>query len=348
VIEHDRADSGRRGVCDRSQVSAPATGIPVSEPEAGAQRGDRVKLGWALALGVATIVAIVVLIQRLEAMDLVSRLRGAEPGWVAVTLAVSVLPVLGNTVSLLALTPGRLPFWRTVTVQLATSFVNLVTPASAGGLALNVRYLHRRGIAVTAAAAVVGLVQTTAVLVTAVLLLVLLAASGRFADAGSHVPWPALLIVAALALLLGIALRLWTPGRTWLTRNVLVHVRNAWPQLRATLSTPHRLAAAVTGHLIVTMAFAGALGAAVAAFGGSTSFVVLTSVVVGSSAAAGAVPVPGGIGAAEAALVAGLVTTGLDAPTALSAALLYRLVTFWARVPIGWVALLLLRRRGAV
>ena len=334
-------------MCDRSEVSAPATGAPISGPE-GAQRRDRAKLGWALALGVATIVAIVVLIQRLEAMNLVSRLRGAEPGWVAVTVAVSVLPVLGNAISLVALTPGRLPFWRTVTVQLATSFVNLVTPASAGGLALNVRYLHRRGLAVTAAAAVVGIVQTTAVLVTAVLLLCLLTASGRFGDFGGHVPWPTLLIVAALALVLGVALRLWQPGRTWLARNVLVHVRKAWPQLRATLATPHRLAAAICGHLIVTLAFAGTLGAAVAAFDGSTSFVLLASVVVGSSAAAGAVPVPGGIGAAEAALIAGLVTAGVDAPTALSATLLYRLMTFWARVPVGWLALLVLRRRGAV
>jgi uncharacterized membrane protein YbhN (UPF0104 family) len=335
-------------VCDRSEVSAPATGTPISEPEAATQRGDRGKLGWALALGVATIVALVVLVQRLEAMDLVSRVRGAAPGWVALALAVSVLPVIGNAISLVALTPGRLPFWRTVAVQLATSFVNLVTPASAGGLALNVRYLHRRGLAVTAAAAVVGLVQTTAVLVTAVLLLCLLAASGHFTDFGGHVPWLPLLIIAALSLALGIVMRLWEPGRSWLARNVLAHARKAWPQLRATLATPHRLAAAVTGHLIVTLAFAGTLGAAVAAFDGSTSFVLLASVVVGSSAAAGAVPVPGGIGAAEAALVAGLVTAGLDAPTALSAALLYRLVTFWARVPVGWVALLLLRRHGAV
>jgi uncharacterized membrane protein YbhN (UPF0104 family) len=38
----------------------------------------------------------------------------------------------------------------------------------------------------------------------------------------------------------------------------------------------------------------------------------------------------------------------VDPATALSAALLHRLVTFWARVPLGWVLLLLLRRSGDV
>lgn len=335
-------------MCDGIEVSAPVTGTAASGSEATAQRGNRAKLGWRLVLGVATVVAIIVLVRRLEAVDLFSRLRAAEPGWVALTVAISVLPVLGSAVSLVALSPGRLPFWRTVGVQLATSFVNVVTPASAGGLALNVRYLHRRGLAVAAAAAVVGIVQTTSILVTAVLLVGLLLASGRFIDFGNLIPWPVLLVVVALALVLGIVLRLWKPARAWLARNVLTHLRGAWQQLRVTLADPNRLAAAVTGHLIVTLGFAGTLGAAVAAFNGSASLVVLTSVVVGSSAAAGAVPVPGGIGAAEAALLAGLVTGGVDAPTALSAALLYRLVTFWARVPVGWVALLVLRRNGEV
>ena len=306
-------------------------------------------LGWRLLLGTLTVLAVVVLARRLGAADLGTRLRAADLGWVAVTVGLSVLPVIGATISLIALTPGRLPFWRTLTVQLATSFVNLVTPASAGGLALNMRYLNRRGVPTASAVAVIGIVQSTAVLVTAVLVVGLLPAVGRNVDLPGPPPWPAVLIALAVLLVIATALHFWLPGRTWVIRNVFRPARKAWPQLRATLADPGRIAAAVAGHLTVTAGFTGTLAAAVAAFGGSGSLLLLALVVVGSSAVAGAVPVPGGIGAAEASLLAGLVTVvGIDAPTALSAVLLYRLVTFWSRVPIGWVALLRLRAQGDV
>jgi uncharacterized membrane protein YbhN (UPF0104 family) len=326
-----------------------ATAASPADDADGEPPGRRWALGWHLLLAVATIIAVVVLARRLEAADLGSRLRAARPGWVALCVGLSMLPVIGSTVALVALTPGRLPLRRTATVQLATSFVNVVTPASAGGLALNMRYLHRRRVPGAVAVTVVGIVQTTSVLVTAILVLGLVLVSGSVERFGGHIPWPALAIAVAVALVAGLVLRVWKQGRAWVSRNVLGPVRQAWPQLRATLANPRRAAAAVAGHLTVTLGFAGTLGAAVHSFGGSASLLRLTLVVVGSSAVSGAVPVPGGIGAAEAALLTGLVTVvHADASTALSAVLLYRLVTFWARVPVGWLALLLLRRNGDV
>jgi len=321
---------------------------PDREPDVGAPR-DRRALGWHLLLTVATVVAVVVLARRLEAADLGHRLRAAQPGWVVLGVGLSMLPVVGSTVALIALTPGRLPFWRTVAVQLATSFVNVITPASAGGLALNMRYLHRRHVPLAVAVAAVGLVQTTSILVTAIFVAGLVLFSGSVARFGGHVPWSALIVVALVAVVAAIVLRVWRPGRVWLARKVVKPAREAWPQLRATLADPARAATAIAAHLTVTLGFAGTLGAAVYAFDGSASLLRLTLVVVGSSAVSGAVPVPGGIGAAEAALLTGLVTVvHVDATSALSAVLLYRVVTFWARVPIGWIALLLLRRNGDV
>ena len=43
--------------------------------------------------------------------------------------------------------PERLPFVPTLAAQLASSFVNRVTPAKVGGMALNVRYLQKAGCA---------------------------------------------------------------------------------------------------------------------------------------------------------------------------------------------------------
>ena len=66
------------------------------------------------------------------------------------------------------------------------------------------------------------------------------------------------------------------------------------------------------------------------------------------SAIGSLVPTPGGLGAIEAALSAGLTAAGMPARSAVSAVLLYRLLTFWLPVPIGWLALKYLERRQAL
>ena len=63
---------------------------------------------------------------------------------------------------------------------------------------------------------------------------------------------------------------------------------------------------------------------------------------------ASVVPTPGGLGAVEAALSAGLTAAGLAGTTAVSAVLLFRTLTFWLPVAVGWVALHNLQRRDII
>jgi uncharacterized membrane protein YbhN (UPF0104 family) len=49
-------------------------------------------------------------------------------------------------------------------------------------------------------------------------------------------------------------------------------------------------------------------------------------------------PTPGGIGGAEAALTAGLVASGQSAADSLAAALLFRAVTYWLPMVLGYAA----------
>ncbi|WP_308510004.1 lysylphosphatidylglycerol synthase domain-containing protein, partial [uncultured Varibaculum sp.] len=60
------------------------------------------------------------------------------------------------------------------------------------------------------------------------------------------------------------------------------------------------------------------------------------------------IPTPGGLGPVEAALTAGLQVAGVPGAIALSGALLYRLLTFWMRAPIGWLAMRYLQRRDVL
>ena len=66
------------------------------------------------------------------------------------------------------------------------------------------------------------------------------------------------------------------------------------------------------------------------------------------NAAGSVVPTPGGIGSIDVAMIAGLTAVGVGPGVAVSATVVFRVVTFWVQIPLGWVALRHLMRRGAV
>jgi undecaprenyl-diphosphatase len=73
----------------------------------------------------------------------------------------------------------RLPFWPTVLTQGASSFINRVSPANVGGMALNVRYLQKTGVEPSAGVAAVGVNALAGAIVHVVLLVIFLGWAGR-------------------------------------------------------------------------------------------------------------------------------------------------------------------------
>ena len=57
-------------------------------------------------------------------------------------------------------------------------------------------------------------------------------------------------------------------------------------------------------------------------------------------------PAPGGVGAAEAALTAGLVAMGIDSATAFAIAVTHRLCTYYLPPIWGYLSLRWLNRKG--
>ncbi len=72
------------------------------------------------------------------------------------------------------------------------------------------------------------------------------------------------------------------------------------------------------------------------------------AVYLGASALASVAPSPGGLGAIEAALVAGLTGVGMESGPAVSAVLTYRLATYWLPVLPGWLSRHILQKREYV
>jgi uncharacterized protein (TIRG00374 family) len=106
--------------------------------------------------------------------------------------------------------------------------------------------------------------------------------------------------------------------------------------LRELAFEPKRLAIIVLGVATTTLGAALALWSSLQAFGGGTSFVAVTVVTMVGGTLASAAPTPGGIGAVEAALIGGLAAFGVSPAVAVPSVLLYRVLTCWLPVVVGW------------
>ena len=95
----------------------------------------------------------------------------------------------------------------------------------------------------------------------------------------------------------------------------------------------------------MNIGFIGAFWASMRAVGVELPLSSATVVYLTANSLGSVVPSPGGIGAVEAALTAGLQVAGVPLGAALPVAVVYRVVTFYGRVPLGWVALNFMQKR---
>lgn len=157
-----------------------------------------------------------------------------------------------------------------------------------------------------------------------------------------------LLILAVIVAVTGLVLAT-RSGWRLASDKLIPGLRSAAASLRMVARRSSKMIVLVGGSALVTLAYIGALVASVEAFGGGPGFVLIGAVYMGAAALASVAPTPGGgLGAIEAALVAGLTGVGMSSGLAVSAVLLYRLATYWLPVAPGWVSLRLLQRRDYV
>ncbi len=293
---------------------------------------------------VASVAAIYLLAGELASASLTDVLRSADWRWGAVALALSAATYAGAALSLSGFVAERLNFVRTLLVQLAGSFVTLVTPAAVGGAALNVRYLQRRKIPPPVAVASVGVSQVVAFVLHIVALIVFAAIAGTGTKSPITPPTWAYFVVLGLVVLAGAVLAV-PAGRRLVRARVSPAFGQVLPRLLEVAQHPRKLGEGIGGALLLSLAYILCLAACVAAFGRSVPFAKIGFVYLTGSALGSIIPTPGGLGAVEAALTAGLTAAGVPGAVAVSAVLLFRLLTFWLPVPFGWAAMNFLERK---
>jgi undecaprenyl-diphosphatase len=336
------------GRCDglladtRSAAASGVDGPPLA-------RLQRVRPRTLLAIAAAAGAFYIVLPQLAQVGSSWHALQSAHWAWLPVIIGSSAVTYLASAAALIGAVPGRVPFWPATLTQAASSFVNRISPANIGGMALNARFLQKNGVSPSAGVAAVGVNALMGAVAHLILLVIFFTlASHRMAQAFRLPPASKLLLaLAVVAALAGVVLAS-RRGRRFAVTRLWPGVKSAAASLRTVAASPVKLTLLTGGSALITLAYIGGLAASVQAFGGRAGITEIGAVYLGAAVIAAASPTPGGLGAIEAALVAGLTGIGVPPGPAVSAVLVYRLATYWLPVLPGWLCLRLLQKRQYV
>ena len=295
-------------------------------------------------MAVVALVAVWTLLAQLDFQQVSAAVSQANIWWMLAALAFSVATYVGAGLTLVAFSPERLSLWRSTEVHLASAVVSLVAPAGVGGAAINLRFLNRKGVPTAVGVATVALVQVVQFIVTVVLLVVLAAMTGQ--STGLTLPSGWVLVAAGAIVVVAAVILVIPQARTWAWAKIEPTYRQVWPRLVWVMSNPMRLALGVGGALMLSLSYILSFSASLWSFGYTVPFAVLAITYLASNTVGSIVPSPGGIGPVELALTAGLVAAGVPYGVALSTAIVYRLVTFWIPIPVGWLSLQRLQKVG--
>lgn len=264
-------------------------------------------------------------------------LGSANWWWALLGLAVSALTYVGAAAGLWACASGMVSFRNLVIMQFANTFAATTTPAGVGGLALSTRFLQKAGLGTVRATAAVAVQQAVQVITHVALLIIFSVAAGASADLSHFVPKLTLVYLIGGVALGVVGAFLFVPKlRGWLDTAVRPKINEVGTDLVELVREPKRFALIVLGCAGTTLGMALTLWASIEAFGGGTTFVTVTVVTMVGGTLASAAPTPGGVGAVEAALIGGLAAFGVPTAIAVPAVLLYRVLTVWLPVFVGW------------
>lgn len=337
----------------RAAVSE-ATGV--EEPPL--EKLQRVTLGSVFMLAVLAFLAWTVIsaVAGIGISTLAQEFTGAHWGWVLTAILIAPFIQVGQAIATLGASTAKLRFLPVLGLQYAIGFLGLAVPGSAAKIALTVRHLQLVGSNPTAAVAIsvintlAGLLVQVLVIVVTLLtgLVVLTPASPSTGTASSvggalaSVNWTLIAVIFLALVVLAVLLVLVVPK---VRRFVQERAADSLDALKV-LRSPTKLLVILLGSVLWNVIAAVALGASLRAFDQTATFAELILINTLVSLFAGLMPIPGNIGVSEAALTAGLTAVGVPQSAALSAAIVYRIATFYVPPAYGAVALKSMRRRG--
>jgi uncharacterized membrane protein YbhN (UPF0104 family)/tRNA A-37 threonylcarbamoyl transferase component Bud32 len=311
----------------KEQVTA-ATGVDVFEPV----ELRRVK-PITIAMVIGLLFAVWVIIGQIGSLRaLFETLADADFAWVLVCALLTQSTQVAYACTTIGSVEEKVPVGPAVLMQYAVAFTNLVLPTGAASTVMNIRFLQKQGCSIgvaTASGLLCGLSGTVSQFILFFVTLWVVAPTGDLGDVGGSgnddgKVWLLVVLVAAVAIGVVTAVprfRRFTRTKVW---PQIVHgSRDLWH----VVTTPRQLVLVLGGSFGAPLLNSLALGAALAAYGAHLSYGQLVLTVTGSGFVSSLVPVPGGIGVAEATLIAMLTAFGIPPEAASAAVVTYRLFT---------------------
>jgi uncharacterized membrane protein YbhN (UPF0104 family) len=319
-----------------------------------------------LAKSAVVVLVVYTLVSMFAGVDLtevVTELRNANYWLLLLALLLAPLVQPGLSFATLGATVQKLPYLPVLMLQYAIQFIAVVLPATAARVAVEIRFFERLGVP-SGRAVTMGMIDGFSGFVVQVLLLLLVGfselpgvsvttAGDTSSGSGSDDASPSLLALAVGIALIWAVVTVAVPSRRRRALKVVPKLRESLREQASlarsafvVLRHPAKVGQMLAGNLWAQLVQAVVLGVCLAAFGESASMAQLILVNTFVSLFAGLMPVPGGIGVAEAALAFGLQAIGIDSTVALSTAIAFRLVTFYLPPLWGSLAMRWLRKRA--
>ncbi len=267
--------------------------------------------------------------------------RNANPLFVLLALAGSVATYIFAAVSQQGAVEKTLSFWQLTIAQFAATFGSRFSPQAIGGAYVNEQFIEKSGVpqrkAVTALT-VNGAAGAVVHIVLALIALALVGISGIPVIKDIQ-PWQIAIGVGVLLLVVLFFVRF--PDKFTKIRET---TKDSIRDLIAVLQIPLRAVQLLGGSAAITLAYIATFLVSLWAIGANVSPVNVAAIYLAGSIIGTASPTPGGLGAIEAAFVAGLTAFGVPTDQAVAGTLLYRLITFWLPIIPGFFAFRFLQK----
>jgi len=267
--------------------------------------------------------------------DSLNTLRSADTAYILLGVGLWLATYFVATLVYKIISPRSLPYLPTLLVQVASGFTNRIVPAGTGAMAVNMKYLVTQGLSSINAGAIVALNNLLGFvgnMVLLILVLILDSAPLNIAYEYHVSPYVGALIIILVITVLG-GLIFASRNRSKLGRILTKAVR----VLKSIFRRPERLLFAWLMSMSVTTLYGVSLFAIGLAFNVHLTIVQTLVVLTAGVVAATITPTPGGLGGAEAGLVAVLVSVGITPQQALTVALTYRFITYWLPIVPGFI-----------
>jgi undecaprenyl-diphosphatase len=302
------------------------------------------KLPWRNIISVAVLGFFVIFITLnwQDFVDSFAALKQADLSWIALAIATMIGTYIAAALGYVVVSIKYLNVLRTFLAQVAAAFANKLLPAGTGGLGLNVAFLHKNNYSIAEATTVTTVNSLAAFVSFCLVFISALLLRGTTASVSIPEVNPVIIVVVIACITVAGFVLLRTEK---IRKKIATFIGDMVSLLRQYKNNKLRLVGAVAMATFVTLFYLLTLFACAYSLGVTVTFSQVFFVYVLGAVATVAVPTPGGLGAADAALYGGFVALGIDPTTSLSIVLAYRFITYWLPIGPGFISFQYLQRQ---